>query len=148
MLPMDFCRVAARPPSGSTARMALLDAGRDGRPGRQAAPVDCRAASSSASPSHAPSRTIPPLLVADEPTGNLDSATADAVFRLFGRLVDEGKTVVMVTHDIDLAALTRRTIHMVDGRIVPEEVWAASHPTPMEMRPRKVAVASGTVAGG
>jgi putative ABC transport system ATP-binding protein len=85
----------------------------------------------------------PPLLVADEPTGNLDSATADAVFRLFGRLVDEGKTVVMVTHDNDLAALTRRTIHMVDGRIVPEEAWAASHPTPVQMRPRKVAVASG-----
>jgi len=63
----------------------------------------------------------PPLLVADEPTGNLDSTTAEAVFRLFGELVEAGKTVVMVTHDIDLAARTRRTIRMLDGRIVGDD---------------------------
>jgi putative ABC transport system ATP-binding protein len=60
----------------------------------------------------------PPLVIADEPTGNLDSATAEDVFRLFQSLVDEGRTVVMVTHDHELAARTRRTVHMVDGEIL------------------------------
>jgi putative ABC transport system ATP-binding protein len=67
----------------------------------------------------------PPILVADEPTGNLDTATADAVFGLFGRLVEAGRTVVVVTHDADLAARTRRTIRMVDGHIVPSAPAAA-----------------------
>ena len=60
----------------------------------------------------------PPLLVADEPTGNLDSTTADIVFDLFESLVDAGRTVVMVTHDADLAGRTRRIVHMADGRIL------------------------------
>jgi putative ABC transport system ATP-binding protein len=60
----------------------------------------------------------PPIIVADEPTGNLDSATAEDVFALFQSLVDGGRTVVMVTHDHDLAARTRRIVHMVDGRIL------------------------------
>ncbi len=60
----------------------------------------------------------PPLLVADEPTGNLDSATAEAVFTLFRELAASGKTVVMVTHDGELANRTERAIRMVDGRIV------------------------------
>jgi putative ABC transport system ATP-binding protein len=60
----------------------------------------------------------PPIVVADEPTGNLDAVTAEEVFALFQSLVDGGRTVVMVTHDPDLAARTRRTVHMVDGRIV------------------------------
>ena len=49
----------------------------------------------------------PPLLVADEPTGNLDSTTADIVFELFESLVDAGRTVVMVTHDAELAEIGR-----------------------------------------
>jgi putative ABC transport system ATP-binding protein len=60
----------------------------------------------------------PPLLVADEPTGNLDSTTADIVFELFESLVDAGRTVVMVTHDAELAGRTRRIVHMADGRIL------------------------------
>jgi len=60
----------------------------------------------------------PPILVADEPTGNLDTATAEAVFGLFGGLAASGKTVVMVTHDSELAARTGRAIRMVDGRVV------------------------------
>jgi putative ABC transport system ATP-binding protein len=59
-----------------------------------------------------------PVLVADEPTGNLDSVTADAVFELFDGLARSGKTVIMVTHDTELAARTDRVIHMADGRIV------------------------------
>ena len=60
----------------------------------------------------------PPILVADEPTGNLDSKTAESVFRLFERLVDQGKTMVMVTHDSDLSRRVTRTVAVSDGKIV------------------------------
>jgi len=60
----------------------------------------------------------PPIIVADEPTGNLDEVTAEEVFALFQTLVAEGRTIVMVTHDHELAERTRRTVHMVDGRIL------------------------------
>jgi putative ABC transport system ATP-binding protein len=59
----------------------------------------------------------PPLLVADEPTGNLDSASARSVFALFTRLVERGKSIVMVTHDRELAGLVPRKIEILDGRI-------------------------------
>lgn len=62
----------------------------------------------------------PPIIAADEPTGNLDSATADQVFQMFERLVDQGKTILMVTHDTDLAARVRRSLHVYDGEIVEE----------------------------
>jgi len=63
----------------------------------------------------------PPILAADEPTGNLDSKTADSIFQLFENLVGEGKTIVMVTHDIELANRVNRTITLADGLIVDEE---------------------------
>jgi len=59
----------------------------------------------------------PPLLVADEPTGNLDSTSARIVFDLFGKLVGEGKTMMMVTHDKELARQVPRKIEIIDGRI-------------------------------
>jgi ABC-type lipoprotein export system ATPase subunit len=59
----------------------------------------------------------PMLLAADEPTGNLESRTADAVFDVFAELVREGKTILMVTHDRQLAARTERTVHLIDGAI-------------------------------
>jgi ABC-type lipoprotein export system ATPase subunit len=64
--------------------------------------------------------TDPPMVVADEPTGNLDSATAESVFELFERLVDQGKTFLIVTHDRDLAKRATRTIILADGEIVDE----------------------------
>jgi putative ABC transport system ATP-binding protein len=60
----------------------------------------------------------PPILVADEPTGNLDSVTAQSVFGVFQDLVRQGKTIVMVTHDRDLARQAQRTILLADGEIV------------------------------
>lgn len=60
----------------------------------------------------------PMLLAADEPTGNLDSKTAGAMFEIFQALVDEGKTILLVTHDRDLAARAARRVHIADGRIV------------------------------
>ena len=60
----------------------------------------------------------PPVLVADEPTGNLDSQTSDAVMQLFANLAGEGKTVVMVTHERDLTQYFTRSITLSDGRLV------------------------------
>jgi putative ABC transport system ATP-binding protein len=60
----------------------------------------------------------PPILAADEPTGNLDSHTADAVFALFEQLADRGKPILMVTHDDDLAVRAARTLILSDGEIV------------------------------
>jgi putative ABC transport system ATP-binding protein len=62
----------------------------------------------------------PPLLTADEPTGNLDARTAQTILGLFERLVEGGKTILMVTHDNDLAARARRTVVIADGLIVDE----------------------------
>jgi len=62
--------------------------------------------------------TDPPILAADEPTGNLDSKTAVAVFSLFERLTGLGKTILMVTHDPDLARRAGRQLHIADGVIV------------------------------
>jgi putative ABC transport system ATP-binding protein len=59
----------------------------------------------------------PPVIAADEPTGNLDSKTAEAVFHLFEQLVERGKTIIMVTHDNDIASRVRRALHVVDGQI-------------------------------
>ena len=60
----------------------------------------------------------PEILAADEPTGNLDTATANDIFSLFEDLTAAGKTIVMVTHDGDLAKRVHRTITIADGRIV------------------------------
>jgi putative ABC transport system ATP-binding protein len=60
----------------------------------------------------------PALLLADEPTGELDAATSADVIGLFGRVNADGTTIVVVTHDEDLARAARREIHMKDGRIV------------------------------
>ena len=61
----------------------------------------------------------PPLLVADEPTGNLDSRTAEAVIELFRELTRGGKTILMVTHDEDLARRSSRILTVSEGMIVP-----------------------------
>ena len=60
----------------------------------------------------------PPIVVADEPTGNLDSKTAQSIFELFEALVEQGKTIVIVTHDTDLAKRTTRIVTLADGEIV------------------------------
>lgn len=67
----------------------------------------------------------PPIVIADEPTGNLDSRTAATVFALFNQLVAEGKTVIIVTHDSSLARHAHRTALIADGEIVNEYVAKA-----------------------
>lgn len=67
----------------------------------------------------------PPIIIADEPTGNLDSKTAETVFELFNKLVQQGKTIIIVTHDSGLAKRARRTALITDGEIVNEYVAKA-----------------------
>jgi len=67
----------------------------------------------------------PPIVIADEPTGNLDSKTAESVFALFNDLVSKGKTIIIVTHDSGLAKRTHRTALITDGEIVNEYVAKA-----------------------
>ena len=62
--------------------------------------------------------TEPAILLADEPTGSLDSATGASIMGLFGRLHASGRTVIVVTHDPRVADLAHRQIHLLDGRIV------------------------------
>jgi putative ABC transport system ATP-binding protein len=116
MLPMDFCSVYS-PRERRQRAMAYLDA------------VDLTdqahklpsALSGGQQQRVAIARALandPPLIVADEPTGNLDTTTAETVFNLFGRLVEEnGKTLLMVTHDRLLAARLPRVIEVCDGRL-------------------------------
>ena len=60
----------------------------------------------------------PAILMADEPTGNLDSQAGEEVLKTFDELHRAGHTIVMVTHDADVAARAQRTIHIADGRVV------------------------------
>jgi ABC-type lipoprotein export system ATPase subunit len=69
--------------------------------------------------------TNPPLLVADEPTGNLDSRAANAIIDLFEELAENGKTIVMVTHDPSMTSRTSRTVTISDGILINEVVAGA-----------------------
>ena len=63
----------------------------------------------------------PSILLADEPTGNLDSATGNEIMALFRELHDTGQTIVLVTHEHDIAAHARRQIHLLDGKVERDE---------------------------
>jgi putative ABC transport system ATP-binding protein len=68
----------------------------------------------------------PAILLADEPTGNLDTATGEEIMRLFERLHHEGNTIILVTHEKDIADHAHRTIHIRDGRIERDEPRVAA----------------------
>jgi len=70
----------------------------------------------------------PPLLLADEPTGELDARTGADIIALFGRVHADGTTLVIVTHDEELAAAAHRVVHMRDGIIVDDSRTAAARP--------------------
>jgi putative ABC transport system ATP-binding protein len=63
----------------------------------------------------------PAILLADEPTGNLDSTTSEEIMRVFEELARHGQTVIMVTHEADIAAHARRVVTLLDGRISSDE---------------------------
>ena len=123
MLPMDFCGTG-RPRERRARAMALLD-----RVGiaDQAAKLPA-ALSGGQQQRAAVARALAndaPVLLADEPTGNLDYATSERVLELFAGLAAEGRTVVMVTHERDVARHATRRIRLLDGAVVADSATPA-----------------------
>jgi len=67
----------------------------------------------------------PSIIIADEPTGNLDTKSSKEIMDIFCRLNQQGRTVIMVTHEPEIAAYARRVIHVRDGRVVKDEIREA-----------------------
>ena len=113
MLPMDFCRVWKPRERPDRAMNLLEQVGLADQahklPNTLSGGQQQRAAIARALAND------PPLLMADEPTGNLDSKTADMVFTMFEELVKNGKTFIMVTHDVELAKRMPRLVEVFDG---------------------------------
>jgi len=116
LLPMDFCHIYRGRPSRERAMHLLRQVGLEDHarklPGEVSGGQQQRVAIARALAND------PNLIVADEPTGRLDSVTAEAVFEIFEDLVRQGKTILMVTHDHSLAERVSRTLQIVDGRMV------------------------------
>ena len=89
----------------------------------------------------------PPIVVADEPSGNLDSKMATTVFRLFESLVATGKTILMVTHDDELAAQVPRALTLADGLIV-DEAFRSPPAVQRPPRPLPGTVGASPISGG
>jgi putative ABC transport system ATP-binding protein len=83
--------------------------------------------------------TNPSLILADEPTGNLDSRSTEDVLRIFARLNGEGRTVVLITHEPDVAAQAKRTIRLSDGRIVEDRRTRGVRDAPRAVHAQKSA---------
>ncbi|MDH5505786.1 MAG: ABC transporter ATP-binding protein [Anaerolineae bacterium] len=120
MLPMDFCSTV---PPGKRRQRALQLLERvdiadqaDKLPSALSGGQQQRAAIARALAND------PPIVVADEPTGNLDSQTAETIYQLFENLTNDGKTVLVVTHEHDLTQRVNRTITLADGLIVEDRV--------------------------
>jgi putative ABC transport system ATP-binding protein len=120
MLPMDFCKtypvrerreraIALLAKVGISEQADKLPADLSG--GQQQRAAIARALAND-----------PPILVADEPTGNLDSQTSEDVLRSFAELASEGKTVIMVTHERDLSRYFTRSIMLADGAVVSKAI--------------------------
>ncbi len=117
MLPMDFCASHYRPRQSMKRAMQLLqEVGLEAHihkpPTRISGGQQQRVAIARALAND------PPIIVADEPTGNLDSATAEEILTLFETLVGQGKTIIMVTHDHSLTERFTRVLNIVDGKVL------------------------------
>jgi putative ABC transport system ATP-binding protein len=146
ILPMDFCGVyrpeEREPRARALLKLMELEGFEDLMPaelsgGQQQCAAVARALAND-----------PPMLVADEPTGNLDSHTAEIVFQTLLDLEQQGKTIVMVTHDQHLASRTSRTVLISDGELVDETaagafmglphdqlLWLTKHLQPISLLP-------------
>jgi len=119
MLPMDFCNVYKRRERKNKAmqlleRVSIADQAHK-LPSALSGGQQQRAAIARALAND------PPIIVGDEPTGNLDTSTAGEVFALFESLVEQGKTLMIVTHDQSLSTRTERVIHLLDGYLHRDE---------------------------
>jgi putative ABC transport system ATP-binding protein len=83
--------------------------------------------------------TNPSLILADEPTGNLDSHATEDVLRIFARLNEEGRTVVLITHEPDVAEQSKRVIRLSDGEIVEDRRSLGVHDPPPALQAQKSA---------
>jgi putative ABC transport system ATP-binding protein len=83
--------------------------------------------------------TNPTLILADEPTGNLDSHSTEEVLRIFARLNAEGRTVVLITHEPDVAEQAKRVISLSDGQVAEDRRVAGVHDTPPALHRQKSA---------
>jgi putative ABC transport system ATP-binding protein len=122
ILPMDFCDKYAPETREARAMDLLALVGLEEHAHKMPAAV-----SGGQQQSAAIARALandPPIIVADEPTGNLDSRAAAAIFDIFDDLVARGKTIIMVTHDNTLAQRASRTLVLADGKVVDQIVRA------------------------
>lgn len=130
MLPMDYCNVyrAVERPQRAMELLAMVGLEEQAHKlpasmssGQQQSAAIARAMA-----------TNPPIIVADEPTGNLDSRSADAILRLFSDLAEQGKTILLVTHDPSFTRATDQTVILSDGEMVDDLVARSlpllSHP--------------------
>ncbi len=115
MLPMDFCQLYVRGKSRDRARellrMVELEEHMNKLPNAISGGQQQRVAIARALAND------PPVIVADEPTGRLDSTTAETILEIFSQLIKDGKTIVMVTHDASAAQRATRVLQIVDGEI-------------------------------
>jgi ABC-type lipoprotein export system ATPase subunit len=123
MLPMDYCNVHPVRERPARAMELLKMVGLEEQAYKLPAAV-----SSGQQQSAAIARALandPPIIVADEPTGNLDSRSAEAIYRLFKNLAAQGRTILIVTHDPSLTRRTDQTVILSDGEIVDEVIARA-----------------------
>jgi putative ABC transport system ATP-binding protein len=123
VLPMDFCDMYPVSEREERAMALLKLVGLDSCAHKMPAAI-----SGGQQQSAAIARALandPPIIIADEPTGNLDSHTAESVFEIFNDLVRRGKTILMVTHDISLARRTNRMLLISDGELINTWVFHA-----------------------
>jgi putative ABC transport system ATP-binding protein len=132
LLPMDFCGLYNRTESQARAldllRMVELEEHAYKLPNHISGGQQQRVAIARALAND------PPIIVADEPTGSLDSVTAEHIFDVFARLIKNGKTVIMVTHDNSLAPRFSRHLVIQDGEIIPDS-YPAGTMSPGSRRP-------------
>jgi ABC-type lipoprotein export system ATPase subunit len=123
MLPMDYCNVYPARERPARAMELLKMVGLEDQAFKLPASV-----SSGQQQSTAIARALandPPIIVADEPTGNLDSRSAETIYRLFQDLAAQGKTILIVTHDPSLTRRTDQTVILSDGEIIDEVIARA-----------------------
>lgn len=116
MLPMDFCNII--PPTERETRAMDLLKRLNLEKFASSLPTEISGGQQQTAAIARALANDPPILIADEPTGNLDSHTADTVFQIFEELVERGKTIIMVTHDNSLARRTTRSLLLFDGELI------------------------------
>ncbi len=118
MLPMDFCEMYDPAHRESRALKLLDQVGLKEQ--AEKTPVEVSGGQQQAAAIARALANDPPFIIADEPTGNLDTRTAEGIFNLFTNLSEQGKTILMITHDPALARQTSRQVLLSDGEIVNE----------------------------